>query len=115
MRAEGTERQTRGQRQKEGWTRQRCARMHTHTRTWRGQRGREQTEITHEGCGGASWTAGGGCAWGAGSKGQRAAVAGALLSPRPGAQVLSYMIQHLVLCAWGSLNRSLCFGRYFSR
>lgn len=30
-------------------------------------------------------------------------------------QGLSYMTQHLVLCVWGSLNRSLCLGRYFSR
>lgn len=28
---------------------------------------------------------------------------------------LSYMTQHLVLCVCGSLNLSLCFGRYFSR
>lgn len=34
--------------------------------------------------------------------------------PKPG-QHLSYMMQHLVLCAFGSLNRSLCLGRYFSR
>lgn len=26
-----------------------------------------------------------------------------------------YMMQHLFLWLWGSLNRSLCFGRYFSR
>lgn len=30
-------------------------------------------------------------------------------------QDLSYMTQHLVLCVCGSLNRSLCLGRYFSR
>lgn len=30
-------------------------------------------------------------------------------------QNLSYMTQHLVLCVCGSLNLSLCLGRYFSR
>lgn len=30
-------------------------------------------------------------------------------------KVLSYMTQHRVLCVCGSLNRSLCLGRYFSR
>ncbi len=30
-------------------------------------------------------------------------------------QGLSYMTQHLVLCVCGSLNLSLCLGRYFSR
>lgn len=33
----------------------------------------------------------------------------------PAGEVLSYMTQHLVLCVCGSLNRSLCLGRYFSR
>lgn len=30
-------------------------------------------------------------------------------------QGLGYMTQHLVLCVCGSLNLSLCLGRYFSR
>lgn len=33
----------------------------------------------------------------------------------PCSEALGYMTQHLVLCACGSLNRSLCFGRYFSK
>lgn len=33
----------------------------------------------------------------------------------PGSRGRSYMTQHFVLCAWGSLKRSLCLGRYFSR
>lgn len=40
---------------------------------------------------------------------------GAPTAGTPGSRGRSYMTQHFVLCAWGSLKRSLCLGRYFSR
>lgn len=39
----------------------------------------------------------------------------AVQDPRQAGAGPGYITQHLVLCVRGSLNRSLCLGRYFSR
>lgn len=123
VRAEGREtRQTQRQTDRhagmetEGRLGQTAVRAHahvcTHTHTcWCGQRQKTPAKGAGGGLDGWWWV----CAGGWEQRAEGGPVAGALLSLRPGTRVLSYMMQHLVLCAWGSLNRSLCFGRYFSR